>query len=762
VVEETDTGLRIDDGELALELASEAFNLLDVVRLDGAPIIDNRDGDGHYLLNRFGHEHLDAVGCGAPAPLVVEVEEAGPLRVRVRVERPTYIVRDSDDPCFDTFPEAKDPVPGFVAWVDVIAGEHRVRVHHLTLNTGITAFRDGRPGDGMRGWPLFYREDGFRIHHALEGAQMVFGHDAGETAPSAMAVRALQETPDMFTVDGEPVAAHCRYADLSTPEGLGVLVVSPLCRETQPNGWSYEPGESELRVLSSPAGCDTCSGMTGPRYPDDLSPSALYVINDLSVQEHVLDLVFHSAPLGTEERAAEYLRARHPPAAVTTPAVYRALGPTTDLFGLLPTDLPERVTDPVVARDMAVGELHQQTLGMTADRFRSCGGGGIAGAQMSYLTARPPPITRQGLLLGDEIRRPQVPPTYWGGVDTPTRLHALALGPDILYPDPALGHVATELSASGYCSSGPIRPHNYRRNHSKYVLDKPFPSGFSTPITAYPRDPPHQWMQSIYDVPTDNPVAAHFKRAFETYLQSYALQLAGRRETVRIEGYDSESDAFPNAAVRGRGHMLITLADAYAESGDSHTLTVVSRMIATERMVQAPDGSMSDDGKVSFQDGYLMHGVLNAMMLVEPEHPVFMDGWAILFGTDTSEGLVNAVMGSRAGYYSAVGCTSCESSGSSTTIVDPMAVAALLSATLADPRTGRIETERAESIVAFLHDYLDGVLGGQPYFIDRPWRSHGWIGQSYGRSLDLLDRWPGTPPELWLDAAPPPTARLLE
>ncbi|MEM9074026.1 MAG: hypothetical protein AAGE52_36375 [Myxococcota bacterium] len=736
--------VRIENGRLDVRIA-KAFNFLDSVRIDGEVVLDAEDNDGGYLINRFGERLEDAEGCTALSPTVLEVEKEGPVHVRVRVERPAHIVRDTEDPCFALFPEAGDPVPGFAVWFDVYAGDPRVRIHRLELNNGITAFREGRPGDGLHGWPLYYEESGVQLRHVLTSPDVILGGDTSEEIARAP-FRAIQESAERFVRPASEERA-CSYADVSQ-DGLGFLVVDPYCRETYPNGFAAEG--STFTILNAPDGCEGCAGMVDPTTP---STSGLYLLGDMAASETIVDLVFHSESFTPEARRDAFLRRRLRPVAVTTPEVYRETAATTDLFGIL-SDVAETEHTPTLA---IRGPEHMQNWGVR-ERYTSCETGGIATAAMGHLVQRPPNLNEDELFVLDEIRRKQYVPSYWSGVSEVTPFSSMGMGPDIATAAQVTGHTAAEFSTSGYCTPHAIRAFQGNGRNAKYIPGKTLVGDYEVGSTASPRDNPHLWIQRLYDVPTDNPITLHFRRRYAQYLVGYVLQLEARiareRDGVQPMGFESMSAHWPQVANRALGHSLIALSDAYADTGEDDLLDAMTRMVHLIARRQSDQGAiinaLDDPEAISFQDGYLMNGVLNAMMLVPREHAIYRTGWAVLMGGAGREGkpgLIDAMIGANFGYYAEVGCTpeECPMSRTHVTAADSLAVAAYLLASEADPFDDSRRTEDAELYMGALAELLASGLSG----IGPAYEEHRWQGEGYGRTTGLVAQWRDLPASEW-------------
>ena len=309
---ENSSEIVIQNNRLNIRISKTNFNFLDQVTVDGQQVINNGSQDGGYLKNRFGNVLRDSSPCTNLAPTIFEIEENGPVKARVRIERPTYIVRDESDACFAAFPEAKDPVPGFVYWIDVYNNDNRIRVHHLTLNNGITIYRNNQRGDGLHGYPLAYQEAGFVFSPFNPVSEVRIGSD-GETVASSQSIRSIQESDSVFSIPGNPNRQQGSWLQVNAASGAGFAILDPYFDRTYPNGWDYD-ASGEVSFLSAPDGCSSCEGLQGT----DSSGSGLYIVQDMAAQEKIFEMVFYSSLPGDENLNDLHMLSRHQPMGVTT------------------------------------------------------------------------------------------------------------------------------------------------------------------------------------------------------------------------------------------------------------------------------------------------------------------------------------------------------------------------------------------------------------------------------------------------------------
>lgn len=765
----------VDNGRVKFTISKTGFNLLDEVWHQGNLIIDNTSADGAYIINRFGKRFLESTPKTNLTPLVIEVLENGPVKSRIRVERPSWFVHDAADPYYNDFPEAGDPVPGFVCWFDVYYDDDHIRINRLELNSGIVAWNNGHKGDGMTGFPMAYDESGLALRTTLTNPEVRI---ANETTMNLVTgtLRAVQGK-GTFSINGASSGTTGSFAMVSQGAGAGFMVSMPFFAEMQPNGWAYDPTTKVFTALTAPVEGGGLIHVTHTDYTEVNRPTDKYIIGDMSSQPSMLDLVFFSArPTDADARAlASQLRNRL--TGVTTLDQYRRTGATTDLFGIIPAAQTEAAT--TGQSDYSIYEAHKQVFGM--DLFRWAGPsapGEYPYANARHTFQRPPRIHVDEIgSVFSEVTRSQYAPAYWAGVTTPTPYKAFGSGPDILTAASVTpAHAGPEFSFSPW--GAPTGRAFYGGGISKFYQGKDYQN--FVPLLANERgwaigtgrDPQHNWLQRMYDTPGDNPIADHYRRAATQLQVMYAHQLLYRirkaYDNVDIYGnYASSGNYYVDSSQRGIGNNLIELVDQYAQYGDPDALTAIdylSECLTRMQMMNTNgNGAMeSYNGTwiISFQDGILLHGLLNALQILPESSDVYKRIWAVVFGGGPNRlgkpGLVDACIAGRCAYYVEPGNPNAGFGGTSSAFVDVIPVAGWLRATRPDPYTGVIETAIGKSYVKFMIDALDekigpGGVGGKAYFVTYPWRTaHVWDGGMQGRMMKVLAAWETEPdPTKW-------------
>lgn len=743
-VNEDANSIIVSNNNVSFTINKTQFNFLDSVSYKGKEIINNTSSDGTYLINRFNETYRDADDCttsgntqASLTPMVFEVEESGPVRARIRVERPAYVVQDENDPCFTLFGESKDPVPGFVAWFEITYDSNEIAVNYNILNNAITPYRNGQKGDGLTGWPLFYQESGLILHSTLSNPTAIIS--TGNSSTLAYTGKVIQESDNNLTMNGNPVGTRGGAIKISDSTGYGFALIDPFFHKTYPNGWDFDAANNRIIFLTSPDNCISCEGF---EKDTTASNSGLYAINDLSLQEKrfIIKLFDNS---NTPNLSSIVAKNYNPPVAVLSIDDYSSIGTSTDMFGI---SQPFVELSSTLDKDYSDAKYrpNQQTFGIDFSRYRSCTTGGIPTTAMDHMVSRPPRSNQMAVDIYDDIKRPQMLPKYWAGVSSSSQYNALNAGPDISSTSTIVkGHIATEFSSSGYCKDLPIRAF-FGNSTSTYVAGKNFPVGYTGSMTAYPRDNQHLWMQQLADAPVDNPMLRYFKQSYEKYLQGYAEQLQARH-TLPQDIYESVGDYYVEDHVRAIGNSLISLVDFYLESGTPESLSAIETILDVILFMQNDNGGVNTS--ISFQDGYMMTGVINAMATVPNTHAIFKKGWSYLYGGGERPGLpgiLDAQLTTQFGYYALIGCISdtsnpCTTSdGTATSNIDPTGIAAYLLASQPNPYTGNIKNGLAKTFVKHLTRYMDGEYGNGPYYVGGNWRTDSWQGRLEGRMQNLL------------------------
>lgn len=761
----------VDNGRVRFSISKANFNLLDEVWYQGNLVIDNTAADGAYMINRFGTKFLESSPKTNLTPTVIEVVEAGPVKARIRVERPSWFVHDASDPYYADFPKVSEPVPGFVCWFDVYYDDDHIRIHRLELNSGIVAWNNGHPGDGMFGALLGYNETGLALRTTLASPEIRIANESAVTLVPG-SVRAEQGS-GTFSINGTASGTTGSFAMVSQGAGAGFMVSMPFFAEMQPNGWAYDPASKVFTALTAPLGGGSDANvhpLSGPLYKRRLEK---YIINDMSSQPSMLDLVFFaSRPTDSQARATVSLM-RDRVTGVTTLDEYRRTGATTDLFGFIPATKQEvAVTGQT---DYSVYEPKKELFGLDMGRWiGTAGTGSIPYTSMEHVFQRPPKIhvDEIGCIFAEALR-PQYLPTYWSGMTTPTPYRSYGSGPDIIAAAPVTpAHAGPEFSPSPYGNSITMRAFKYLGNPNKFADGQEYtalvpldPAVDYEVSIARGRDGPHHWLQRPYDTPGDNPIGDHFKRASQQYEYAYAHQLlfmTTRMFTgVDLYAYQSEGALFPDASNRGMGNNLIEMVDGFAEYGDPDALTAIDYMSQALELIQSDGTDGSIWGVISFQDAYLLHGLLNALHNLPETSPTYKRIWSIVYGGGPARpglpGLVDACIAGKLDYYRVPGepGVSFSSGQSGYTFFDVLPVAGWLRATRPDPYTGVVESEIGTSYVRFMIDGLDGKHGVLPWTITDSWRTYAntWKGDMLGRMTEVMGRWEREPdPTKWTQA----------
>ncbi len=790
---ETANGITISNANISFEINKNNFNFINSATFKGTPIINNGIEDGSYLVNLYDNTYLESQPCTNKTPTVFEVEESGPVRARIRVERPAHFVTNSADGCYATFGSTlKEPVPGFVVWFDLYYDSDRIEVNYNLLNNAITAFDEttNTQGEALDGWILFFQEMGIKFKLSANSHTFSYSANGVNQVITANNATIIQSDSTTLSINGSnSTSIGNSLSAVSTSSNKGVSIIDPFFEYTSPNGWKVDKVNNVLSMLVSPDGCATCEssigyGDTGRNAEGNISSgvkefipsnSGLYALNDLSILPKKFYLSFFE---GTQSFNVDIIK--NPPNVVLSIDDYDSIGTVTDLFGVRSRFIPQAEDSADFSYDLF--EPNQHLFGIDMYRVRSCTTGGIAPVAHNFFMKRPPELNYLAINVYDDLLRPQVLPKYWSGESVVTPYDSRNLvNPDTLSSSSLeVGYKVAAFNLLSYCKRGSIRsfdlgpkPANlvidgvdYKYgdpNSFSFFADKSFPASFkflitggnsadgffiSRDISAYPRDDAHMWVQKLYDAPVDNPMLEYFKRRYESYLNTYTKH------------------KFVGGNARGIGHSLIAQVDSYLESGDAETLKGIEETLDLVLSLMQPSGAthkedsygVGDEYTISFMEGYEMHGLLNVLMAVDAGSSVYDKAFALLFGGGVYRpnlpGLVDASITTHFGYKDVPDCETnplteartprcLRASSSTVTILDPLVVAAYIIKD-SDPN-------RALAIISHLKKYLNGEFGSQPSGIPGNVASYKWAGTSTNRTANILNDMSDTSVTGWLE-----------
>lgn len=236
-VEQDAEGIHVQTGPLEFLVRAGGFNLLDNVRLNGVPVLDQKGGGGAYLLDQEGTLYRAANDRNA----VLTIEESGPLRVVIRAEG--WYVKDGTAGTARSFRLPTEALCRFVTRIEAHAGLPWVRVLHTWINTSDS-------------YSVFFRDLGFSLLRS-GNAVAVFGVDGGdpnEVPVEPGGVHLVQHLPDAFEIsreDGQVLARGVRSNGLAQAVTENGEVLSLGLRETWerfPKEFEVLPGEMRLHV----------------------------------------------------------------------------------------------------------------------------------------------------------------------------------------------------------------------------------------------------------------------------------------------------------------------------------------------------------------------------------------------------------------------------------------------------------------------------------------------------------------------------------
>jgi len=235
-ITDTAQGIEVDTGPLRFLVRRQGFNLIDQVRLDGRPVLQNDASMGAYLVDHEGAVYRAANDRGT----TLAVEEQGPLRAVLRAEG--WYVKDGTAGEKLSYTLPTDRLCKFVTRVEAYAGKPYVRILHtwvLTYDTFTVRLRDVGLALGSAG--------SRRVEFGVEGGQPV------QQAVGDGGARLVQHMPHEFAVEdgsGRELAKGRHSAGWMLVENAGGVMGVGLREAWQrfPKEFEALPGEVRLHI----------------------------------------------------------------------------------------------------------------------------------------------------------------------------------------------------------------------------------------------------------------------------------------------------------------------------------------------------------------------------------------------------------------------------------------------------------------------------------------------------------------------------------
>ncbi len=227
-IQQSEKGLSISTGPLEATINAQHFNLLENVRLNGRPALEQGGSGGAYLIDHEGATYRAA----NDREVKLVIEEEGPERVVIRAEG--WYVKEGTTGEHQSYQLPTDRLCRFITRLEFTAGQTSVRVQHTWINTSDS-------------YTVFFKDLGLSLHHP--GAVARFGVEGAaplraEVGPEGVSL--LQHLPDRFDLrrgGTGPLLAEGKRSSgtvlLSGSDGSRLLAVGH--RET----WQRFPKEIE-------------------------------------------------------------------------------------------------------------------------------------------------------------------------------------------------------------------------------------------------------------------------------------------------------------------------------------------------------------------------------------------------------------------------------------------------------------------------------------------------------------------------------------
>lgn len=233
---QTAEGIEVDTGALRFLVRRQGFNLVDSVRLNGAPVMTSTPQHGLYLVDHEGSTYRAA----NDKKVELSIEESTPLRTVIRAEG--WYVKDGTKGEKTSYALPTDRLCKFVTRIEAYAGKPWVRV----LNTWVITYDS---------FTVRLRDLGFSLP-AAGATRATFGVENGAAISQAVpgnGVYLIQHLHDAFAVEdgaGKALASGGKSAGwVTATTGTGLVTVGH--RETWqrfPKEFEVLPGEMRFHV----------------------------------------------------------------------------------------------------------------------------------------------------------------------------------------------------------------------------------------------------------------------------------------------------------------------------------------------------------------------------------------------------------------------------------------------------------------------------------------------------------------------------------
>jgi PKD repeat protein len=592
------SAVTVQTGPLKFTINKQAFNILEDVWLDANSNgvyeaserqLHSSTNQGAVLTDWMGQIRRDAWRTN----LAVTVEESGPVRAVIKIYSPTVFIATNNH------------THGFAVRIYAYAGKPYVKVDYQLQNAALNA---------ALSWPLYF--DSLRLDFgvAVSNTPLVslgLGTNGiwSAVTNAARLAQSFHNTCAVYVASSPTPIRTLGQSDgwLDVYEGgRGVGVFARNFWTMWPNGLSYtNNGVLSVELFPEWSRQYFASNNTGPKA---FTTTGWYWLDDMQCTYKEMLLLFHAAPLSTNELKYYSAQFEHPPVPVVPLDWYRTTRATLDLDGYVP---PGKPADADTSRLPSFDWTYDFTNELQY-RF---------GWDFYYL---------------DEPYRKFGANTTGGWPDCAGD-HFIAVGNPAWYYD-AERKALAELNVRthwlpGYSHSNdydrmrlsqcPYGAESWRRFDGFGLPWLAAPYMTHTALDVHPRDDQHGWFYHVNE---------WYHLSANPWVRDWYEFIGQFRRTTLLR-----TDPYPDTSGRAEGHALGHALAAYRATGDREILDLFHTHLRWLRSEQKRHGARVDTESgglaAPFQAGYICRTVLEYMNeIVGYNDRAWAEGFSLVAG----------------------------------------------------------------------------------------------------------------------------------
>lgn len=597
LVNSDNDSITINTGVISLRIDKKNFNLFDLVKREGSTILDSSNEDGGIWHDRFGAIQYMAQ---QPNPEII-IEETGPVRVVLRIEQPSYFRPDGKyadlTPGLDNLTESLaegDYVHrlGYRARIYAWEGLDYVLVEYSLINGDKTV---------LQAWPFYFRDFSlaFNLHSSWQSLE--FGDSQGsqiyKRETGKYLYQKLHNQYEIKNSTGQSLFNGTQaegWVNVSNGSNAGMMVAVKDFWQRWPNGFELDGNSRFFYHFFPPHGQDYFFDTSLSKMRE--TTAGLYWLDDMQIVNKTLLFYFHDGNKTTTDfRNLNKLLQKRPVPVLPT-EWYAQTAVTLDMGGLFPVE--QTIASLADTKDTNIDiwpnhdNIDHGLYGYGYDTYRADVGRRAAWTTGSWprsaanfpLSANPKYFYNwEAMVTGDMNARPQYLPGF-------------------KYPDDKI---------EGY---SPITEHPYTTYSWRYwKFNHGHPKIFATYLegTDYsgfsPRDTSHMWnyyIEEYYYFSGD-------KQIYDWYRFMGNFCLANIYGDKNYPGVLADSSE--RAQLRGVGHLLSTLMQAYRITGEAEFLSGARDFLDRISQNQCKYGFIGSVAYMAsaFQLAYLLRGIIS-------------------------------------------------------------------------------------------------------------------------------------------------------